>query len=189
MSPATPEIIDVDAIQGSALDEIAKTAQAHNPYGSCRLRKCMCKGILIEFPDRKDGHTSHPFGLHKERTLPWNYQSVDDSFYIQAKSCQKWSSEAGKPCQDCQNLTSSTAYTGILHRMMNGTHENVPLVYHGIGGLMAIMQRKTDLVAQLRMSKLNDSLPRPACWTTISSSSLPLQVGELRGWLHWFRPH
>ena len=147
----------MDAIQGSALDEIAKTAQDHNPYGSCRLRKCMCKEILIEFPDRKDGHTSHPFGLHKERTLPWNYQSVDDSFYIQAKSCQKWSSEAGKPCQDCQNLTSSTAYTGILHRMMNGTHENVPLVYHGIGGLMAIMQRKTDLVAQLRMSKLNDS--------------------------------
>jgi hypothetical protein len=40
---------------------------------------------------------------------------------------------------------------------MNGTHENVPLVYHGIGGLMAIVRRKMDLVAQLHMSKLNDS--------------------------------
>ena len=40
---------------------------------------------------------------------------------------------------------------------MNGTHENVPLVYHGIGGLMAIVRWKLDLVAQLQMSKLNDS--------------------------------
>jgi hypothetical protein len=40
---------------------------------------------------------------------------------------------------------------------MDGTHENVPLVYHGIGGLMTIVRRKTDQIAQLRMSKLNDS--------------------------------
>ena len=30
-------------------------------------------------------------------------------------------------------------------------------MYHGIGGLIAIVQWKLDLVAQLRMSKLNDS--------------------------------
>ncbi|KAN0109249.1 hypothetical protein V8E52_009433 [Russula decolorans] len=150
--PATQEIIDVDAIRDGTLSGIDNPTQTHHPRhprGSCGPRKCPCKGILIEFPDGKDEHTSYPFGLHKERTLPWNYRSVDDSFYIQAKSCQKWSSEARKPCQEF--------YTGVIHRIMDGTHENVPLVYHGIGGLMTIVQRKTDQIAQLRMSKLNDS--------------------------------
>jgi hypothetical protein len=44
-----------------------------------------------------------------------------------------------------------------MHRIVNGTHENAPLAYHGIGGLVSIVRWKTDLVAQLRMSKLNDS--------------------------------
>jgi hypothetical protein len=154
--PATPEIIDVDAIWDGVLDGIDKTTQVHHLRGSRSPRKCTCKGIFVDFPDGKDEHTSYPFGLHKEHTLPWNYQSIDDSFYIQAKSCQKWSS-AGKACQECQKLTSSTVYTGIIHRILNETHKNVPLVYHKIGGLMAIVQQKTDLVAQLHMSKLNDS--------------------------------
>jgi hypothetical protein len=158
---ATPEIIDIDAIPDGLLDEIDKPTPMHHPRGSrgqqSGPKKCTCKGILIKFPNGKDEHTSYPFGLHKERTLPWNYQSIDDSFYIQAKSCKKRSSEAGKPCQECRQLTSSTVYIGIMHRIINGTHENAPLVYHGIGGLMAIVRRKTDLATQLRMSKLNDS--------------------------------
>jgi hypothetical protein len=92
------EIIDVDAIwDGTRNGTINKPMQTTHPCSLVRSsqgqgqgsRKCACKEILIEFPDGKDKHTSYPFGLHKERTLPWNYQSVDDSFYIQAKSCQK----------------------------------------------------------------------------------------------------
>jgi len=162
----TVEAIDVDAIEDSmsVLDSVDKRTQTHprtHLHGrhiqGRSLKKCICKGVLIRFPGGKDEHTSYPFGLHKERTMPWNYQSIDDSFYIQAKSCQKWSSEVGKACQECQNLTSSTLYTGIIHRIVNGTHENAPLAYHGIGGLVSIVRRKTDLVAQLHMSKLNDS--------------------------------
>ena len=48
-----------------------------------------CKGILIEFPAGKNHHTSYPFGLHNEQIIPWDYHSVNDDFYIQAKSCQK----------------------------------------------------------------------------------------------------
>jgi hypothetical protein len=44
-----------------------------------------------------------------------------------------------------------------MNRIKYGTHENIPLVYHGVGGLMTIVRRKIDMVAQLRMSKLNDS--------------------------------
>jgi hypothetical protein len=95
--------------------------------------------------------------MHSERSMPWNYKSIDDRFYIQAKSCQKQSSEAGRPCEDCAKLTSSTLYTGIMDRIKYGSHENIPLVYHGVGGLMTIVRRKIDMVAQLRMSKLNDS--------------------------------
>jgi hypothetical protein len=113
--PAALEIIDIDAIQDGVHDRIGKPTQVHHPRGSRGPRKCTCKGILIEFPDGKDQHTSYSFGLHRERSLPWNYQSIDDSFYIQAKSCQKWSSEAGNACQECQNLTSSTAYIGIVN--------------------------------------------------------------------------
>jgi len=89
--------------------------------------------------------------------MPWDYHSIDDSFYIQAKTCQKWTYVAGKACEECQKLTLSTVYTGIFHRIINGTHENAPLAYHGIGGLMTIVWQKSDLVTQLHLSKLNNS--------------------------------
>jgi hypothetical protein len=109
------------------------------------------------FPEGKNEHASYPFGMHSERSIPWNYRSIDDKFYIQAKSCQKQSSKAGQACEDCAKLTSSTLYAGIMDRIKYGSHENIPLVYYGVGGLMTIVRQKIDLVAQLRMSKLNDS--------------------------------
>src|SRR6266436_4697457 len=146
--PTEVEAIDVDAIEDSVsvLNSVDKRTQTHprTHLHGCSSTKCICKGILIRFPDGKDEHTSYPFGLHKERTMPWNYQSIDDSFYIQAKSCQKWSSESGKACQECHNLTSSTLYTGIMHRIVNGTHENAPLTYHGIGGLVSRSEEHTS---------------------------------------------
>ncbi|KAN0128037.1 hypothetical protein V8E53_014138 [Lactarius tabidus] len=44
-----------------------------------------------------------------------------------------------------------------MHRIMFGVHKSTPLVYHGIGALMAVAWRKTDQIKQLCMSKLNDS--------------------------------
>ena len=48
-------------------------------------------------------------------------------------------------------------YTGIMDWIKYGAHENIPLVYRGVGGLMTIVWRKNDMVSQLHMSKLNDS--------------------------------
>ena len=129
----------------------AKTRAIHEP------EEWPCNGIPIIFPEGKNEHTSYPFGLHNERVVPWNYRSTDDSFYIQAKSCQKSSSGPGKACGSCQKLTSSTLYKGILHRIENGAHENIPLVYHGIGGLITVARRKTDQLHQLQLSKFNDN--------------------------------
>jgi hypothetical protein len=91
------------------------------------------------------------------RVVPWNYRSTGDKFYIQAKACQKSSSLEGGACKNCQKLTSSTLYTGIMDRIRVGAHENIPLMYHGIGALMTIVRRKTEQIEQLRMSKLNDN--------------------------------
>jgi hypothetical protein len=143
-----PDVIDIDAIDDSTLD---RQRHHHGP------KKWPCHGITVTFPDGKSHHTSYPFGMHSERSMPWNYRSIDDVFYIQAKSCQNWSSKAGMTCTDCEKLTSSTLYTGIMNRIKFGTHENIPIVYHGVGGLMTIVRRKIDMVTQLRMSKLNDS--------------------------------
>jgi hypothetical protein len=64
---------------------------------------------------------------------------------------------AGRVCKNCQELTSSTLYAGIMNRIKFGTNENIPLAYHGVGGLMAVTWWKMDQNKQLRMLKLNDS--------------------------------
>ena len=74
-----------------------------------------CKGILIEFPAGKNHHISYPFGLHNEQIIPWDYHSVNNDFYIQAKSCQKPQKKVGIACDDCQALTSTTHYEGIIN--------------------------------------------------------------------------
>lgn len=152
VNPAPP-IIDIDAIEDGIFDRIDERPKRN----SHRMKKQLCEGIPVAFPEGKDQHSSYPFGMHSERTVPWNYKSIDDKFYIQAKSCQKWSSKEGSACENCEMLTSTTLYTGIMDRIENGAHESIPLVYHGVGGLMTIVRRKKDMISQLRMSKLNDS--------------------------------
>ena len=44
-----------------------------------------------------------------------------------------------------------------MDRIQHGTHENVPLMYHGVGALITITRWKANHIKQLRMSKLNDS--------------------------------
>jgi hypothetical protein len=143
-----PETIDVDSfdelLEGSTDIELSELTTA-------------CKGILVEFPAGKNHHTSYPFGLHNERIIPWDYHSINDAFYIQAKSCQKPRKKAGMACDDCRALTSTTIYEGIINRIEHGVHESTPLVYHGVGGLVTAVRRRVDQVQRLRMIKLNDS--------------------------------
>jgi hypothetical protein len=153
---ANQEIIDVDEIEVvKVVKGVGKQVDEQNDVHKPAKRPC--EGVLITFPEGMNQHTSYPFGLHSEHLVPWNYRSIDDKFYLQAKSCQKSSSMAGGMCKNCQKLTSSSLYTGIMERIRFGAHENIPLAYHGVGGLMTIARRKTDQIEQLRMSKLNDS--------------------------------
>ncbi|KAH9009695.1 hypothetical protein EDB85DRAFT_2077656 [Lactarius pseudohatsudake] len=44
-----------------------------------------------------------------------------------------------------------------MDRIRHGVHENAPLVYHGIGGLVEVARHKIGQVRQLRLTKLNTS--------------------------------
>ncbi|KAH9167194.1 hypothetical protein EDB89DRAFT_2126133, partial [Lactarius sanguifluus] len=122
-----------------------------------RRRGACCEGILVQFPHGKNHHISYPFGIHSERDLPWDYRSTRDKFYIQAKLCRRPSISKGNACNDCQALTSVPLYISIMDRIRNGVHENTPLIYHGIGGLVEVARHKTEQVQQLRLTKLNAS--------------------------------
>ena len=117
--------------------------------------KTCCEGILVEFPHRSNPHLSYPFGLHSERDIPWDYYSTGDKFYIQAKKCRKPVISKGSACKDCRGLTSLPLYIGIMDRIRHGVHENTPLVYHGVGGIVEIIRRKTEQIEQLRLTKLS----------------------------------
>ena len=131
--------------------------QAREPKSVPKSAKSSCEGVRITFPAGMSQHTSYPFGIHSEHNVPWNYRSIDDDFYLQAKLCQKSLSLEGGICKNCWRLTSSPLYARIMQRIKFGAHKNTPLVYHGIGALMTVARRKTDQIEQLRMSKLNDS--------------------------------
>jgi hypothetical protein len=63
----------------------------------------------------------------------------------------------GQVCVACEALKSTSLYDGIMHRINRGVHENTPLHYHGLGGLITTIQRKNEQVQRLRMTKLNNS--------------------------------
>ena len=116
-----------------------------------------CKGNLIRFPPNKNQHTSYPFGIHVERDEPWDYHSVNGLFYLQAKLCREPIVSGGSACEDCHALTVTPLYVGIMNQIQHSVHENSPLIYHGIGGLVGANRRKADQIRQIQMTKLNTS--------------------------------
>jgi hypothetical protein len=116
-----------------------------------------CLGITMLFPPGKSQHTLYLFGLHSEFSIPWDYHSIGDKFVFQAKSCLKRVAEPGKVYSPCHSLLSNSLYEGIIEHMEHGVHENSPLAYHPIGGLVTIARRKMDQIQQLCFAKFNDT--------------------------------
>ena len=80
--PDLPEVIDVDQHEPQELKKGRDMGQTI-PIHSC----CMsCAGIVVPFLPGKNHHTSYPFGLYNSQNIPWNYHSVNDLFYIQART-------------------------------------------------------------------------------------------------------
>ena len=119
--------------------------------------KTACNGISVLFQDGQSYHTAYPFGLHAKLQLLWNYHSIDNVFYIQSRSCKSALVQSGSSCRDCMALTQNDAFVSICDRIYHGVHPNTPLIYHSIGGLIAVARHRLDQVQNLKLLHLNDS--------------------------------
>jgi hypothetical protein len=144
------EIVDVPAAKVS-------TASKLTPQAVLRKSMATCCGILLTFPAGKNEHISYPFGLHNERPLPWNYQSIDDKFFLRAKSCLGAFVEVEQACPACEGLKSNAVCQGIIERIERGMNENISFAYQPVGGLVSLLRRRVDQVQALRLTKLNDT--------------------------------
>ncbi|KAJ7914390.1 hypothetical protein B0H13DRAFT_1873065 [Mycena leptocephala] len=116
-----------------------------------------CQGLKIDFPPGKNAHTSYPFGLHGSG-LPWGYYSIGDDFYLRANTYSSDALGAGNTeCIKCKALLSHKQLEGILRRIEYGVHENSPLVFHPVLGLMEIARRRSEQARGMRLMKLNDT--------------------------------
>jgi hypothetical protein len=149
------KIIDVDSIELVATQK--SQSESSKKHAEEAELSAPCYGILVLFPAGKTHHTSYPFGIHGEQPVPWNYHSIDDRFFVQARDCKKGLVNDERNCSACGRITSYPRYQGIIERIHHGVHENTPLVYHPHGNLTELVRRKAAQVQQLRLVKLNDT--------------------------------
>ena len=114
-----------------------------------------CPGYQLQFPLGQQAHTSYPFMLHTILPLTWNYSGRCDGFFLVSNSCTGVVGRNGR-CKRCDDLGNNKYLQRIIARFTSGIHENTPLVYHGVGGLIDIVHRKTQAINTLRLRHLND---------------------------------
>lgn len=114
-----------------------------------------CRGYQLHFPLGQHAHTSYPFALHTILPLTWDYSSSSRGFFLIAQLCTGIAGRSGR-CEHCDALENNQYIRKIVARITNGVHENAPLVYHGIGGLIETVRRKTKMNNILRLHRLND---------------------------------
>ncbi|KAG6835458.1 hypothetical protein H0H93_001265, partial [Arthromyces matolae] len=118
-----------------------------------------CEGIRIDLPSGKSPHSTYPFGIHDMLGDPWDYSVHGGVMVLRSRQCsgQVVIKAEETRCVPCEHLLKNPNLHGILERMDTGVHENSALVYHGVGGLVKIIHRKTGQVRALRLRRLNDA--------------------------------
>ncbi|KAJ7787875.1 hypothetical protein B0H14DRAFT_3578700, partial [Mycena olivaceomarginata] len=116
-----------------------------------------CPGWRLIVPEGQNPHTSYPFGLHAEFSLPWGYEFANGSLFLRANSCLEDCSGEDEQCRSCAVLPSDSNLKGVLDRIFNGVHENSRLAFHPIGNLVQMHRRHTDLLREKNLGKLNDT--------------------------------
>ncbi|KAJ7782583.1 hypothetical protein DFH07DRAFT_764716 [Mycena maculata] len=129
------------------------TAGQDYPAESNKVKPCT--GIELAFPPGGSHHVDYPFGLHQQYNLPWDYYSRHNQFFIQSKNCQRDLVVKGEPCKSCNSLLANDVLLGIIRRIWHGIHENTPLIYMPISGLIDCARRKTVQTRGLKLTKLN----------------------------------
>ena len=114
-----------------------------------------CPGYQLHFPQGQQAHMSYPFALHTTLPLTWDCSVRRDGFFLISHLCTGVVAGNGR-CKQCDDLGNNQYLQKIVARLTNGVHENSTLVYHGIGGLIDIVHRKTRTIDLLRLCRLND---------------------------------
>lgn len=153
---AVAEIIDIDGLEYENPGPEMATSAPKVPETT------PCIGIHLRFPPGKDHHTSYPFGIHSACSVPWNYHSIDDHFYLQSKGCSRVAHSAGddgqyQACRSCEKIRSNDQFESVFERLELGVHVNTPLHYQPIGGLVQIVRKKTEQLEEMHLTKLNDN--------------------------------
>jgi len=147
--------IDVDALQTIKPIEIVDVEPAPDP--KIESTSASCTGIIVNIPPGMSTHSAYPFGLHDELGDPWDYSVVAGQLTLRARGCRKKPRPGKDKCVDCNGLSQNPTLQGVLDRIEFGVHENSRLAYHGVGGLVKIVRKRTAQVNSLRLQKLNDS--------------------------------
>ncbi|KAJ7716434.1 hypothetical protein B0H16DRAFT_1898367 [Mycena metata] len=116
-----------------------------------------CKGLQLVFPLGENRHIGYPFGLHSHRSLPWDYYSEGDRFYLRSTTCSKTTSADSAICSKCDKIRTNDIFKNIVDRIAHGVNENTLLMYYPIGGLVTKIRRKNDQIQVLRLTKHNDT--------------------------------
>ncbi|KAJ7312894.1 hypothetical protein DFH08DRAFT_625075, partial [Mycena albidolilacea] len=118
-----------------------------------------CPGVRLAFPPGENQHTSYPFGLHAEFSLPWNYFSEGEHFFLRSNRCrQRVPGPEPRLCKSCYELDRRDDFLdGIRERITNGINENTPLMFFPFGGLIRRVRKKNDQLRAMRLTKLNDT--------------------------------
>jgi len=135
--------------------EMQKQAVSIKKQKPSKARTKPCPGYQLHFPQGQQAHTSYPFALHTILPLTWEYSARRDGFFLIAHSCTGIAGGNGW-CKGCGDLVNNDYLQKILARVSNGIHENTPLAFHGVGGLIDIVHRKMQTIDGLRLCHLND---------------------------------
>ena len=106
-----PKVVDVDQTN----DLVNDKRLSITPATSTNMGKQVWSRNLVIFPPDRNQHTFYPFGLNNEQIILWNYHSIDESFYLQARSCMTEFIDVGEACTACDALKSTSLYDGIIH--------------------------------------------------------------------------
>ena len=154
-----PTPIDVDALQTIEPVEVVDVEPASKSSNPKRIEcaSAPCTGIIVKMPPGKSAHSAYLFGLHDEFGDPWDYSVAGGQLTLHARGCRKKPRPGQDKCAECNGLSQNTTLQGVLDHIEFGVHENSRLAYHGVGGLVKMIRKRTGQVNSLRLQKLNDS--------------------------------
>lgn len=117
----------------------------------------ICPGYVVCLQPSQSPSLMYPFGLHDKLTLPWDYSVVNGTFTVRSRVCHTSIPAGDHICRPCRDLERNENLKGIVHRANHGVHENANYAYHGIGGLIELLQRKNAQIEALRLRGLNQA--------------------------------